>query len=96
MLYYDRIDMSERIDLAKSNNSKDYLICHYWFYNYGFKFQDSLCNGCHNLTMLSNDINNIAIIYFEDVDYLCIILSISKSEDINSLKSSVIENCGYI
>ena len=96
MLYYDRIDMSERIDLAKSNNSKDYLICHYWFYNYGFKFQDSLCNGCHNLTMLSNDINNIAIIYFEDVDYLCIILNISKSEDNNSLKSSVIENCGYI
>ena len=96
MLYYDRIDMSERIDLAKSNNSKDYLICHYWFYNYGFKFQDSLCNGCHNLTMLSNDINNIAIIYFEDVDYLCIILNISKSGDINSLKSSVIENCGYI
>ena len=26
MLYYDRIDISDRIDLAKSNNSKECMI----------------------------------------------------------------------
>ena len=51
MLYYDRIDISEGIDLAKSNN-KECTICHYFFFNHGFKFQDSICNGCHDLTML--------------------------------------------
>ena len=33
MLYYNRIDISEGINLAKSNKSKECLICHYWFFN---------------------------------------------------------------
>ena len=31
MLFYDRIDVSEGTDLTKSNNSKECMICHYWF-----------------------------------------------------------------
>ena len=62
MLYYDRIDTSEGIDLVKSNNSKECMICHYWFLNHGFEFQDSVCNVCHDLTMLSVNISDIAII----------------------------------
>ena len=42
MLYYDEIDMSEEIDLAKSNKSTECMICHYCFFNHGFKFQDSV------------------------------------------------------
>ena len=33
MLYYDKIDISEGIDLAKSNKSK-VMICHYGFFNH--------------------------------------------------------------
>ena len=40
MLYYDKIDVSEGIVLAKSNSSKECMICHSWFFNHGFKFQD--------------------------------------------------------
>ena len=29
MLHYDSIDISEEIDLDKSNNSKECMICHY-------------------------------------------------------------------
>ena len=96
MLYYDRTDISERIDLGKSNSSKEYMICHYWFFNHGFKFQDSVCNGCHDLTTLSVNISNNAIITMKNVDYLCIIHNISKSEAINLLKKSVLEDRGYI
>ena len=49
MLDYDKTDICKSIDLAKSNNSKQYVICHYWRFNYGFKFQDSVCNGCHDV-----------------------------------------------
>ena len=42
-LYYDRIDISEEIDPAKSNSSNECMVCHYWFLNHGFKFQ---CNDC--------------------------------------------------
>ena len=52
MLYYNRIDVSKRTDVAKSNNSIEYIAYHYWFTNNAFKFQISICNNCHNLTML--------------------------------------------
>ena len=96
MLYYDRIDLSEGIDLAISNSSKECMICHYWFFNHGFEFQDSVCNGCHVLTMLSVNISDIAIVTIKNVDYCCIIYNISRSEAINLLKNYSLENRGYI
>ena len=83
MLHYDRTDISERIDLAKSNRSKGYMICHYWFFNHGFKFQNSVCNGCHDLTMLRLNISDTTIITVKIVDYHCIIHNITTSEAIN-------------
>ena len=32
MLYYDRIDISEVIDVNESSESKDCDICHYWYF----------------------------------------------------------------
>ena len=96
MLCYDRIDVSEGIDLAKHNNSKECMICHYWFFNHGFTFQDSACNGSHDLTILSVNIDVIAVITVKNVDYRCIIYNISKCEAINLLKNYILENRGYI
>ena len=62
MLYYDIIDISKEIDLAKSKNSKEYIIYHYRFFNHGFEFQDYVFNGYHDLTMLCLNIGNIDII----------------------------------
>ena len=46
--------------------------------------------------MLSVNIVDIAIITIENVDYCCIIHKISKSEAINLLENSVLEDRGYI
>ena len=62
MLYYKRIDISEEIDPTKSNKSKECMFGRYWVFNHGFKSQDSVCNCCHDLTMLSFNIRDIAII----------------------------------
>ena len=67
------------------------MICHYWSFNHGFKFQDYVCNGSHNLTMLNVNISHIAIITVKNVYYRYIIHSISKSEAINLLGNSVVE-----
>ena len=50
MLEYDRIDISEGIDINKTNPSKKYDICLYWYLllKY-FKYEPYFCNGCHNL-----------------------------------------------
>ena len=50
------------------------------------EFQDSVCSGCHDLTMLSVTISSVAIIIVKNVDYCCIIHNISKSETINFFK----------
>ena len=94
--YYDRIDISEGIDPTKSKRSKECIICHYWFFNHGFKFQDSVCNDCHNLPMLNLNIRNIVIITVRNIDYRCTINSNSKSEEINLLQSSMLGDCEYI
>ena len=94
MLYYDRIDISKGIDLAKSNSSKC-TICHYWF-NHGFNFQDYVCNGCHDLSMLSVNISNITIITVKNVDYRCIIHNIAKSEATNLSENSFLKDRGYL
>ena len=72
------------------------MVCHYWFFNHGSKFQDSSCNGCHDLTMFSVIISNIAIITIENIDCRCIIHKIIISEAIILLKNSVLQDCGYI
>ena len=69
MLYYDIIDIIEGTDPANSNNSKECMVCHYWFFNHGFKYQVSVCNGCHDLLMQSVNISDIAIITGKGVDY---------------------------
>ena len=54
MLYYDRIDVSEGIDINKTSKSKECDICQCWcFLNKGFKFQPYVCNRCHDLLMMS-------------------------------------------
>ena len=51
MLEYDRIDISEGIDVNKTNASKECDICHYWYFkDIGFKYEPYLYNGCQDLT----------------------------------------------
>ena len=54
------------------------MICHYWFFNHEFKFQDSVCNGCHDV-----NISDIATFTIKNVDYRSVIDNIRKSEAIN-------------
>ena len=50
MLEYDRIDISEGIDIEKTNASKECDIYHYWYLkDIGYKYEPYLCNSFHNL-----------------------------------------------
>ena len=65
MLYYDRIDVFEGIDINKTSVSKYCDICHYWYFlNKGFKFQPYVCNRCHDLLMFMNILVKIKIITY--------------------------------
>ena len=80
-MYYKRIDLEEGIDLTKSTDSEKCIVCHYWLCNHGFIFQNFVCNGCHDLTMLCLGLSDISIIV-RGVDYCCIITGISKFDNL--------------
>ena len=62
MLCCYRIEVSEKIHVNKTSESKEYDTCHYWhFLDKGFKFQSYVCNRCHNLVIMTIILHDIAI-----------------------------------
>ena len=87
MLYYDRIDVSEGIDVNKTSASKECDICHNWYFlNYSFKLNVSIT--CHDLLMISVNLRDIAILDIKGSDCCCIISLISKNEAISLLQNA--------
>ena len=40
MLQYDRINVSEGLEINKTGASKEFMLCHYWYFkDAGHKFQ---------------------------------------------------------
>ena len=49
MLKYEKIDVSEGIDVNKTSASKECELCSHWFFkDIGFKFEENVCNRCHD------------------------------------------------
>ena len=89
MLEYDRIDISEGIDINKKKSSKECDICHYWYFkDIGFKYESYLCNGCHDLMQKSMSFNNIAIVYVTGSAYRIHFWYMSKGDAINIMNGS--------
>ena len=89
MLEYDRIDISEGIDVNKTNLSKECDICHYWYFkDIGFKYEKYLCNGCHDLMQKAISFNNVAIVYVKENAYRINFWYMSKDDAINIMNCS--------
>ena len=89
MLEYERIDISEGIDVNKTNLSKECDICHYWYFkDIGFKYEKYLCNGCHDLMQKAMRFNNIAIVYVKGSAYRIHFWHMSKDDAINIMNVS--------
>ena len=89
MIEYERIDISEGIDVNKTNLSKEYDICHYWFFkDIAFKYEPYLCNACHDLMQKAISFNNIAIAYVEGNAYRIHFWYMSKDDAINIMTNS--------
>ena len=64
MLEYDRIDISEGIDVDKTDRSKECMFCHYWYFlNKNFKYGPYLCDGCYDIVQKSTDFKNNTIVH---------------------------------
>ena len=97
MLQYERIDVSEGIDLNKSDKSKECMICHYWYFkDIGYKYEPIVCNGCLDLSMVVYDLNDFIILNIKGVDSRSYVFNMSKNDAITLLNDSVLDNKGVL
>ena len=93
MLEYDRLGIAERIDINKTNLSKECDICHYWYFkNIGFKYEPYLCNGCHDLMQKAMSFSNVTIVYVKENAYRTHFWYRSKDDAINIMNGSNLAN----
>ena len=68
MQKYYKIDISEGMDINKTHESKECLLCRYWYFlNKNFSYGPYLCDGCYNLVQNSNSFKSIAIVCVKKV-----------------------------
>ena len=86
MLEYNRIGILQGIDLNKTNLSKKFDVCHYWYFkDIGFKYEKYFCNGCHDLMQKAMSFNNVAIVYVKGSAHRIHFWYMSKDDAINWL-----------
>ena len=79
MLEYDKIDISEGIDINKTNKSKERMLCHYWYFlDKNFSYGPYLWNGYYDIMQKSMDFKNIVIVYIKKSAYRIYFCYMSK------------------
>ena len=91
MLEYDRIDISEGIDINKcEETSRECSLCKfYYFLDKNFKYGPYLCDGCYDMSMKVVSMQNLTIINHNGNYYGVIFAFMSKKDASNLIKNAV-------
>ena len=85
MLEYDRIDISEGIDINKcEETSRRCSLCK------NFSYGPFLCNGCYDMSLKAVSMQNLAIINHNGNHYRVNFAFISKTDAYNLIKNGMI------
>ena len=83
--------------MNKTGASKERELCHYWFFkDFGFKFAEHVCNGCHDLLTMAYSLKNIAILSAKGATFRYLLMGISKNETLNKLNNSLTYDRGVL
>ena len=89
MLEYDKINISEEIDINKTSTSKESDIFHCsYFKDIGFKYEPYLCNGCHDLMQEAAGFKDVVIVYVKGSAYRIDFWYMSKDDAISIMNNS--------
>ena len=89
MIEYERIDISDGIDISKTNKSKECMFCHYWYFlDKNFSYGPYLCDDCYNIMQKSINFKNIATVHVRESAYRIYFLYMSKREAKKLMNSS--------
>ena len=68
----------------------------FFFKDVGFKFEEHVCNRCHNLLTTAYSLKNIAILSAKGAPFRCLLMGISKTEALQKLNNSVTYDRGVL
>ena len=97
MLRYQKLNASEGIDVNKTSASKECELCHCWFFkDIGSKFEEHVCNKCHDLLTIAHSLKDIAILSAKGATFRCVLIGISKNEALKRLNNSLTYDRGVL
>ena len=62
----------------------------------GFKFEEHVCNKCHDILTIAYSLKDIAILNAKGATFTCILMGISKNEGLKRLNNSVTYDRGVL
>ena len=92
MLEYNRIDISEGIDINKceEKSARCSLYKFYYFLDKNFSYGPFLCNGCYDMSLKAVSVRNLTIINHNENHYRLNFTFISKKDAPNLIKNATI------
>ena len=74
------------LTLKKTSLSKECELCRYWYFkDVGYKVEELVCNGCHDLLTMAQQLGNIAIFSAKGATF-------SRNDSLRRLNNSVLED----
>ena len=98
MLMYERINISDGIDVNKSDESKKCMLCHYWYIlDKSFSYGPYLCDVCYNMMQKCHKLRNIAIIRIKKSVYrICFLFMSNRQAKKLMTNSNLIDKKGFL
>ena len=92
MLEYDKINISEGIDINKSDETcRECSLCKfYYFLDKNFNYGTYLCDGCYDMSTKVVSMQNLAIINHNGNYYRVIFTFMTKKDAYNLIKNAII------
>ena len=84
MRQYERIDLSEEIDLNKTSRSKECEICNYNYFSNSFKFDSNVYNDC-NRGITAFELKNLAIVIVRGIGHRFFMFDMTEGDVHNIL-----------
>ena len=97
ILQYNKICISEGIDINKTGTSKECIIYHYFYFkNVGYKLDPHVCSDCYDILMIACELKNFAILNVKGVDYRCLLWDVTKNDAVNMMDNSKLGDKGTL
>ena len=59
------------------------MLSHYWYFeDIGYEYEQYVCNGCHDLSMMVYDLDDFIILNIKGVDDRCLVYNMSINDTI--------------